>query len=72
MLERSIAPRQIWRHFKGGIYTIDKLGICSTTMCNMVVYTKENEEFFWIRPIANFLEKIEFEGKEVYRFDRIE
>ena len=64
----------LYKHYKGKHYQV--LGVCkhSETLEDLVLYETlyENEASrLWVRPIAMFLEKITFHGKEIPRFEYI-
>ena len=61
----------IYEHFKGKRYKVLDVAKHSETFDEMVVYEAlyENEvSKLWVRPLAMFLEKVEFKGKKVPRF----
>ncbi len=58
-----------YRHFKGNEYTV--LGIVrhSETLAELVLYRQEyGDRGLWVRPVAMFLETVEFQGQIVPRF----
>lgn len=58
-----------YRHFKGNEYTV--LGIVrhSETLAELVPYRQEyGDRGLWVRPVAMFLETVEFQGQIVPRF----
>lgn len=64
----SITPGR-YRHYKGNDYKVMGVAKHSETMENMVVYQAlYGEQGLWVRPLAMFMEKVQFEGKEVQRF----
>jgi len=61
-----------YRHFKGGIYTY----ICDALLewdedTHVIVYEDEQGRR-WVRPREEFYGKLEFEGKFVQRFVKVE
>lgn len=61
----------IWRHYKGGLYTVIDIAIHTETNEEMVVYTNSNGKMF-ARPLAMFVEDIHLEdGTSVNRFVRV-
>ena len=59
-----------YRHYKGGEYKIIGIALHSETLEEMVIYQplyKTGAEF-WVRPLKNFLERVEIEGKRLARF----
>lgn len=64
----------IFRHYKGKEYKILQIGLYEADLVPCVVYQGlyECESFgkapIWIRPISQFLELVEVEGKSIARF----
>lgn len=59
----------LYRHYKGGLYTVLYEAIHSETLEKMVVYTPCKEDAdIWVRPSSMFLEKVLLEGHWVSRF----
>ena len=60
-----------YRHYKhGNEYTVVDVVFHSETDEPMVLYRAEyGERRLWVRPLAMFLETVEFEGQQVQRFD---
>ena len=61
----------IHKHFKGERYKVLGVAKHSETLEGMVVYEalyKNEVSKLWVRPLAMFLEDVEFEGKKVPRF----
>lgn len=74
MLEnsRQIKTNCRYRHFKGKEYLVLYVARHSETLEEMVVYQQQyGEGGIWVRPLEMFLEKTNYEGKEVYRFEEI-
>ncbi|MDO8591283.1 MAG: DUF1653 domain-containing protein [bacterium] len=62
----------IYEHFKGKRYEVIGVSKHSETLEELVVYRAlYGEHDLWIRPLAMFLEEIEFKGKVVPRFKYI-
>lgn len=60
-------------HFKDPSkqYTVTNVGIIEATEEACVMYEAQYEELkglTWVRPLSNFLEEVEWEGKKVPRF----
>ena len=63
-----------YKHFKGGLYQVIALAKIEATHEDVVVYETLYDNpvsKVWIRPVTNFLEKVEVNGKEVPRFEFI-
>lgn len=63
----------IYKHFKGTYHRVLFIAKDSETLEDMVVYTHENSEEIWVRPLSEFLSKVDKEKypevKQVYRFE---
>jgi hypothetical protein len=58
-----------YRHFKGREYSVLGVARHSETQEELVVYRQEyGDRGLWVRPLAMFLETVEFEGRQVPRF----
>lgn len=63
----------LYRHYKGGHYTVLGVARHSETEELFVVYRPEyGEKQLWIRPLVMFQELIEINGEYQPRFQRIE
>lgn len=61
-----------YRHFKGKYYKVLYVAKHSETLEDLVVYQQLYGEMgIWVRPLEMFLEKVEFEGKLVSRFEEV-
>lgn len=61
-----------YKHFKGREYLVLHLAKHSETMEDMVVYQAlYGERGIWVRPLAMFAEKVEFNGRLVNRFEEV-
>jgi hypothetical protein len=64
----------LYKHFKGKHYQVLFVGKHSSSLEDMVAYRAMyySEAFgdnaFWFRPVSEFLEEVEFNGKLVPRF----
>lgn len=52
-----------YRHFKGTLYRVLLVGLCSETCQHMVVYARDEEmggteQEWWIRPLTMFEEEV--------------
>lgn len=61
-----------YKHYKGSIYEVLGIGIHTETKEQMVFYKEENTQQIFIRPLHNFLEEVEKDGKKVQRFTLLE
>lgn len=65
-----------YRHYKGNLYKVIDLACHSETLQWHVVYKPLYEHDgmpdLWLRPYDMFMETIEFEGKTMPRFTRID
>lgn len=73
----TVEKGQIWKHYKGGEYTIVAVGRLEVDLTPMVVY-KSDDGSVWIRPRHNFLQTVKVIGqnldgslKTIERFVRI-
>ncbi len=66
-----------YQHFKGAYYQVLHIAKDSETEEEIVVYQplyddKQGERHIWVRPLTNFSQMIEREGKITTRFSYIE
>ena len=62
-----------YKHFKGGEYEVLFTAKHSETLEEMVVYKALYGEMgCWVRPAAMWNETVEYNGKKVSRFERME
>ena len=57
-----------YRHFKGGEYEVLGVAKHSETLENLVVYKNIEKNELWVRPLKNFLEQVDVNGKKMSRF----
>ncbi len=68
----------LYRHYKGNLYEVLGIGRDADSHDDVVIYRAlyDSEEFgnnaFWSRSLSVFAEKVEYEGKLVPRFERVE
>ena len=68
----NIVPQGIYRHYKGNLYQVLHTAQHSETEESLVVYRCLYGEYgVWVRPLAMFVETVEFDDKEVPRFELI-
>lgn len=62
-----------YRHFKGNLYEVLGIAKHSETLEPMVIYRAlYGEGGLWVRPAYMWNETVEFEGKTVLRFSKVE
>ncbi len=59
----GLAPGMIFRHYKGGLYSIVCVGIKEDTLEPMVAYRSNAKGTVWVRTLANFMETAKPEGR---------
>lgn len=61
-----------YKHFKGNKYQVIGVAKDSDTLTDLVVYKAlYGEGELWVRPVSNFLEEVEVDGKKFKRFEYI-
>jgi hypothetical protein len=60
--------RGIYRHYKGGLYTVLMIARNSETEEEMVVYISDKTQSLWVRPAKMWNEEVELNGKKCKRF----
>lgn len=67
-MQREIKPGT-YRHYKGGLYTVENIATHSENEEKMVVYRPQyGEQSLWVRPLELFMEEVEIEGRKQSRF----
>ena len=67
----NATPPRLYRHYKGGWYSVINTVRCSETLHGMTLYRALYGGFgLWVRPAAMFNEMGEFGGKHQPRFSR--
>lgn len=61
----------LYRHYKGGVYTVISLATIESTMEEAVVYVNPRSGGMWIRTLADFTAIVEHEGVKKRRFVRL-
>jgi hypothetical protein len=64
-------PGEVYRHYKGGIYSIVARSIQEDTLEPLVTYHSNLKGTNWTRTLANFTETVDWGGKPGPRFMRI-
>ncbi len=67
----NTTPPGLYRHYKGGWYSVIDTVRCSETLQSMTLYRARYGSFgLWVRPAAMFNERGVFEGRHQHRFTR--
>lgn len=62
----------IYQHYKGSLYQVIALARHSETLEELVVYQSLYQPFaLWVRPKGMFNQIIEYQGKNIHRFEYI-
>lgn len=61
-------PVGVYRHYKGGLYSVFDTATHSETKETYVVYRSLQDGKTWIRPLAMFTENVVVDGAENPRF----
>ena len=69
MRENNVFPNEIYKHFKGGLYTVLTAGTDVDTLKNKVVYQSLETHTVWIRDYDEFVGFKEIDGEQVKRFE---
>lgn len=72
--QNTLVKNGIYRHYKGKNYRLIDIVRHSETLEEMALYETLYENKLgrlWVRPLAMFLEMVEFEGKTCPRFEYI-
>lgn len=59
---------QRFRHYKGGLYAVIEMATLEATYEPLVIYRAEKDGTVWARPLSQWLEEVEYEGRTVTRF----
>lgn len=67
--KQKVAVGSQYRHYKDRLYTVLTIGLNEETLEPCVVYQAEyGEKLIWIRPISDWLKKVEWNEALVDRF----
>lgn len=61
-------PGQRFRHYKGGLYEVVATATLEATHEPLVVYRADSDGTVWARPLAQWSETVEHDGKILARF----
>jgi len=65
-------PGEVWKHFKGGVYTIITRALHTETSTDMVVYARKQDNKTYARPLGMFMASVNRGGRNVWRFERVD
>ena len=65
LAECGLAPGKIFRHYKGGFYTIVALAIKEDTLEPMIVYQSNAKGTIWARTLADWNERVNMDVEYV-------
>lgn len=66
---KNVFPNEVYKHYKGGLYTVLMGGTDEKTLKNKVVYQSHETQTVWIRDYDEFVGHKEIDGKKVKRFE---
>lgn len=73
MAPGTIQPGGTYQHYKGNVYRIVGVGKMEATQEDVVVYQSlDHGSPLWVRPLAEFEEDVEWEGKTAPRFKLVQ
>lgn len=61
-------PPGLYRHFRGGVYTVITAALAESDHTPLVIYRPVGGYVTWARPLASWNEEVEHEGRRVPRF----
>lgn len=69
-----VPPGSHWTHFKkpDEPYEVVEIGFLEATEEAVVIYKKADAPLVWVRPLEQFLAKIEYQGVSGARFRRVD
>ena len=65
----NVFPNEVYKHFKGGLYTVLFAGTDFDTMKNKIIYQSNESNVIWIRDYEEFVGYKNIDGKSVKRFE---
>lgn len=67
-----VRPGTVWRHYKGGIYTVTSLAFDEESLDIEVIYSPmDAEDITFTRWLSIWLETVEWQGAHIPRFELI-
>ena len=60
------------RHYKGGLYVVLMKAELENGLVPVFVYQSESDRRTWVRPQAEFDDIVEWQGKQMKRFEVVE
>ncbi len=67
----EVKAGQLYRHFKGNVYEIIAVAKDCEDLKDIVVYRNIEKGDVWTRPLDNFCENVNRDGKTFKRFEKI-
>lgn len=67
----SVKVNDVYRHFKGNIYKVIAIARDCEDLSEVVVYQNIDKGDIWTRPLDNFTETVNRDGKAFKRFEKI-
>lgn len=59
----------IYRHYKGNLYEVIGVGKLENNLQDVVIYRScVHPDEIWVRSVTDFLETVDYEGKNIPRF----
>lgn len=68
---KKVEIGKIYKHYKGTKIKILGEGFHSENLEPVVIYLHLEDGVIWVRPKKMFLEKVDFKGKKIERFKKI-
>lgn len=68
---RDLIANEVYKHFKGGFYTVLMVGTDERTKEHKVVYQSHKTQTVWIRSYDEFVGYVDIDGELVRRFEYV-
>ena len=68
---KQVAVGARYMHYKQSSYVVLALALREEDNKPCVIYKAQDDNLTWIRPVANWTEDVEVDGKKVQRFTKI-